>query len=71
MVTGAQAHPFYVWARKTLGAAHAPRWNFHKYLVGRDGKLIAGYCSNVEPLSSDLTRAIEAALETTEWPSWR
>ena len=62
VVKGPQAHPFYVWARETLGAGHAPRWNFHKYLVGRDGKPIAGYGSNVEPLSPELTKAIEAAL---------
>jgi glutathione peroxidase len=61
-VSGAQAHPFYRWAQEALGAAYAPRWNFHKYLVGRDGKLIAGYESQVEPLSPELTKAIEAAL---------
>jgi glutathione peroxidase len=61
-VKGAEAHPFYVWAREALGSADAPRWNFHKYLVGRDGKLIAGYGSNVEPLSSEVTKAVEAAL---------
>jgi glutathione peroxidase len=63
-VSGAQAHPFYLWAREALGAANAPSWNFHKYLVGRDGKLIAGYGSRVEPLSPELTKAIEAALAT-------
>jgi len=62
VVKGPQAHPFYRWAREALGTAHAPRWNFHKYLVGRDGKPIAGYGSNVEPLSAELTKAIEAAL---------
>ena len=62
VVKGAQAHPFYRWAREALGAGNAPRWNFHKYLVGRDGKLIAGYGSSVEPLSPELTKAIEAAL---------
>ena len=61
-VDGAGAHPFYRWARQVLGADAAPRWNFHKYLVGRDGRLIAGYDSRVEPLSADLTAAIEAAL---------
>jgi glutathione peroxidase len=45
-----------------LGPGHAPRWNFHKYLVGRDGKLLAGYGSGVEPLSAKLIEAIEAAL---------
>src|SRR5262245_31118569 len=61
-VKGPQAHPFYIWARETLGADQAPRWNFHKYLIGRDGKPIAGYGSAVEPLSRELTKAIEAAL---------
>src|SRR6476619_2101365 len=62
VVSGAQAHPFYSWAREALGAGNAPRWNFHKYLVGRDGRLIAGYGARVEPLSPELTRAIETAL---------
>jgi glutathione peroxidase len=57
-VKGADAHPFYRWAREALGADAAPRWNFHKYLVGRDGTLIAGF----EPLSAKMTSAIEAAL---------
>ena len=63
VVKGPQAHPFYSWARDTLGSAHAPRWNFHKYLVSRDGKLIAGDVSDIEPLSPELTKAIEAALD--------
>jgi glutathione peroxidase len=61
-VTGAGAHAFYRWARENLGALQAPRWNFHKYLIGRDGKLIAGYGARVEPLSPELVQAIEAAL---------
>jgi glutathione peroxidase len=61
-VSGSKAHPFYRWAHRTLGPASAPRWNFHKYLVGRDGKLIAGYGAGVEPLSPTLIRAIETAL---------
>ena len=61
-VSGAQAHPFYRWALERLGAGAAPRWNFHKYLVGRDGQLVAGYGSSVEPLSAGLTSAIETTL---------
>jgi glutathione peroxidase len=61
-VKGAEAHPFYRWALEALGAANAPRWNFHKYLIGRDGRPIAGYGSRVEPLSAELVGAIEAAL---------
>jgi glutathione peroxidase len=62
VVKGKDAHPFYRWARESLGAANAPSWNFHKYLVGRDGTLIAGYGSRVEPLSAEMTKAVEAAL---------
>ena len=62
VVKGPQAHPFYLWARQSLGVGEAPSWNFHKYLIGRDGKLIAGYGSRVEPLSDEMTKAIEAAL---------
>ena len=42
--------------------AGEPKWNFHKYLVGKDGQVIKGFPSRVDPLSSDLTTAIEAAL---------
>src|SRR5262245_4275359 len=62
-VKGAGAHPFYRWARDALGPKAAPQWNFHKYLVGRDGKLIGGYESGVEPLSAQLVSAVEAALK--------
>ena len=40
----------------------APRWNFSKYLVGKDGQVIAAYPSNVAPESDELKQAIEAAL---------
>jgi glutathione peroxidase len=64
-VSGTQAHPFYSWAREKLGAAGAPRWNFHKYLIGRDGRLIGGYGAAVEPLSPELIQAIETALSSS------
>ncbi len=41
----------------------APGWNFHKYLIGRDGKVITSYPSEVEPLSGTLVSAVEAALQ--------
>jgi len=39
-----------------------PKWNFHKYLVGKDGQVIASYPSKVAPDSKELLDAIEAAL---------
>lgn len=61
-VTGADAYPFYKWAEAELGKDARPGWNFHKLLVGKDGKLIAAFPSGVEPTSTRLVDAIEAAL---------
>jgi len=61
-VKGPSAHPFYTWATRELGPSNAPRWNFHKYLVGPDGSLRAAFGTGVEPTSRDVRQAIEAAL---------
>ena len=61
-VSGPHAHPFYAWAKDQLGAEAEPRWNFHKILVGKDGRLIRGFGSRTEPSDSDLVQAIDAAL---------
>jgi glutathione peroxidase len=49
---------------KTLSAktGQQPAWNFNKYLVGRDGKVIAHFGSRVTPDSAELTKAIDTAL---------
>ena len=62
VVSGDEAHPLYRWARAASGPGGSPAWNFHKYLIGRDGRLIAWYPSMVGPTSSRLITAIEAAL---------
>ena len=61
-VTGNDAHPFYKWAAEVAGEAAAPRWNFHKYLVGPDGELVAWFPTRTSPAAKDVTAAIEAAL---------
>ncbi|MCB1725883.1 MAG: glutathione peroxidase [Gammaproteobacteria bacterium] len=43
-------------------AGRYPKWNFHKYLIGRDGKLIDNYLSWTSPQSGTIVDAIEAAL---------
>jgi len=45
------------------GASGEPRWNFTKYLVGKDGQVIQAFPSAVEPQSPELRAAIEAALQ--------
>jgi glutathione peroxidase len=62
VVKGDGAHPFYQWARDAMGGNSAPGWNFHKYLVGRDGKLVAAFPSQVTPDHADLIGAIEREL---------
>ncbi|NMJ39814.1 glutathione peroxidase [Roseomonas sp. JC162] len=59
-VRGAQAHPFFRWAAAKGGGE--PRWNFHKYLVARDGRSVRGFATRVTPDSIELTRAIDTAL---------
>ncbi|MDX9753699.1 MAG: glutathione peroxidase [bacterium] len=39
------------------------KWNFEKFLVGKDGKLLRRYRSTVNPVSEEITKAIDAALE--------
>ncbi len=62
VVTGSEAHPFYAWARQVLGPAAAPRWNFHKYLIGRDGRLVTAFATTVEPDAPEVIAAIEKEL---------
>jgi glutathione peroxidase len=61
-VVGPDAHPFYRWAAARLGAAAAPRWNFHKYLVGPNGRLVAWFPTVTEPTAPEVSEAIEASL---------
>ena len=61
-VVGAGAHPFYRWVIEELGERAAPRWNFHKYLLDRSGALAGSFGSSQEPLSAEITLAVEAVL---------
>ena len=61
-VIGGSAHPFYVWVAATLGEGAAPRWNFHKYLIGPDGELAGAWPSSVRPGDAAITGQIEKML---------
>ena len=60
-VVGPQRNAFYTQLFQATKAA--PQWNFHKYLIARDGKTVRSFASEVEPGSAALTGAIEAALK--------
>jgi glutathione peroxidase len=59
-VTGANANTLF---RALAEKAGPPRWNFHKYLIGRDGTVIAAFPSSEKPLGGALETQIRAALE--------
>jgi len=61
-IAGAEAHPFYRWAAAELGADAAPRWNFHKYLIAPDGRLVGWFPTPTSPTSEEVVRAIESQL---------
>jgi glutathione peroxidase len=59
-VKGAQANPLYAQLARTTGKA--PTWNFYKYLIARDGTVLAAYPSKVTPEDPQLLAAIEREL---------
>ncbi len=60
-VSGKNADPIYQALVTTSGSK--PRWNFHKYLVDRQGNVVESYSSMTKPLSKKLTRKIESLLD--------
>lgn len=62
IVSGSAAHPFYQWAAHELGPLAKPRWNFHKYLIAPDGRLVDWFSSVTPPDSKSIAKAIEAVL---------
>ena len=61
VVKGPNAHPFYKWAAD-LRPKDVPRWNFHKYLIGRDGNIAEVFPESVEPTDTRVKTAIARAL---------
>ncbi len=62
-VAGPNAHPFYKWAASER-PLETPKWNFHKYLVGRDGHIAAVFASAVEPMDARIIDAVAKELKT-------
>ncbi|MES2258853.1 MAG: glutathione peroxidase [Pseudomonadota bacterium] len=60
VVSGSSPNPFYVNLIKATGKT--PAWNFHKYLIGRNGKVLDSFPSKVTPTDPQLVGALEKAL---------
>ena len=61
-VKGDSAHEIYQWAKENFGNSAVPKWNFHKILIGNDGKIIDTFASFTNPLSKKITERIEKSL---------
>ena len=62
-VTGEHSHPFYAWAHQVLGFGTGPTWNFHKYLIDRQGTLVDYFHSTTGPDSKRVKEAVEKLLD--------
>ena len=61
-VKGDNAHPIYIWAKDTYGKSTVPKWNFHKILINKDGKIHKTFNSFVDPLSDKIIKQIDLIL---------
>ena len=61
-VKGENAHELYVWAKKNYGSSTVPKWNFHKILLNKEGKVQDTFNSYVAPLSKKIISKIEKIL---------
>ena len=61
-VKGNDAHEIYKWAKKNHGNSAVPKWNFHKILIDKNGKVIDTFVSFTNPMSKKITGVIEKIL---------
>ena len=61
-VKGSNAHPIYLWAKETYGKSAVPKWNFHKILINKEGKIEDTYLSFTNPLSIKIIKKLEQIL---------
>ena len=58
-VIGNNSHPFYKWAKKDFGIGAIPKWNFHKIIIGKEGKVVDTFSSITKPSSKKFLKIIE------------
>ena len=61
-VKGENAHPFYIWARENYGKSAIPKWNFHKIIISKFGKIEDAFTSITNPSSKKFIYALEKAI---------
>ena len=61
-VKGENVHPIYSWAKKNYGNQTIPKWNFHKILISKDGKIADTFSSFTRPFSKKIIKKLEELL---------
>jgi len=61
-VKGNNAHPIYIWAKETFGKSTVPKWNFHKILINKNGRVVDTFASFTGPLSNKIIKKLEEIL---------
>ena len=62
-VKGDDAHSFFTWAKKNYGSSAVPKWNFHKIIIGKNGKVVETFSSITKPTSKKFISAIEKEIK--------
>ena len=62
-VKGTNAHPFYIWAEKNHGNSAIPKWNFHKIIVDKSGKIADTFTSITNPSSKKFTNRLDKLIK--------
>ena len=58
IVKGENAHEIYKWAKNNYGTSTVPKWNFHKILINKEGKIEDTFSSFIKPNSKKITNQI-------------
>ena len=61
-IIGKNAHPFFIWAKESFGKSAIPKWNFHKILINKEGKVEDTFVSFTNPLSKKIINKLEQIL---------
>jgi len=62
-VIGNDSHPFFNWAKENYGLGAVPKWNFHKIIIGKDGKVANTFASITNPSSKKFINSVEKEIK--------
>ena len=63
-VKGSEAHPFYIWAKENYGKSAVPKWNFHKIIIDKDGKIAETFSSITNPSSKKFIEVLDRLIKS-------